>query len=427
MREGGWTELFAAGRGRVLVFCWLGWVFDFYDLILFAFLRSAVASDLGLGVKTDLAWLQGLTLGATAVGGFVFGRLADRFGRRRAITASILVYSIGAFGTAAATGWWSLLAARVVTGLGVGGEWGIGHAIVAETYPPRLRGRAAGVLQAGSPIAMALAAVMASFSGLGWRQLYLLAGVPAALVFLARWAMPLALQQPTASRVPIASLFRGSLRRASTTILLLLALHMTGFWCTYAWLPQQLIQEYAQGPSQHLSVPAFVGWFFLCLNSVHVLADVAFGFVADRFGRRRTFTAFCLVFAAGLLLLASGYQPLRRSWWSFTAAFALVGLGAGTWSCFGVLFAENYPPALRATAAAGFYSLARGMQLVTQPVMGVLFVWTGTFAVALVVGAVTAALSAVVIWAVPAAEVRDAAFERPPADRRPQTSRPESV
>ena len=288
-----------------------------------------------------------------------------------------------------------------MTGIGVGGEWGVGHAIVAEAYPSHLRARAAGILQAGSPVAMALAASMACFSGLAWDTLFLLAALPALMVFAARWAMPGEDRAPGRLRGRLTDLFRGTLRRPSVAILTLLVLHMTGFWCTYAWLPSQLTKDVGASKS-------FVGWFFVGVNSVHVIADVMFGFLADRFGRRRVFTLYCLAFASGLLLVALGYSALREDPVVFTFAFALVGLGAGTWSCFGVLFAQNYPAHLRATAAAGFYNLSRGVQLFTLPMMGALFLLTGTFAVALYVGAVTAVLSAIAVRWVPATDAHDA-------------------
>jgi len=390
-------ELLARGRTRVLVFCWLGWVFDFYDLILFAFLKRDIAASLSLDLQRDLPVIDGVTLFATAVGGFAFGRLADRWGRRRALTLSILVYSAGAFATAFAGGYASLLLARVITGIGVGGEWGVGHAIVAETYPSRLRGRAAGALQAGSPVAMGLAAAIASFSGLPWQTLFQLAGAPALLVVFARWAIPGEDRAPGRAAGRLLDLFRGRLRRPSSAILTLLVLHMTGFWCTYAWLPQHLLSDLGATASD-------VGWFFVAVNSVHVIADLSFGFLADRFGRKRMFFLSCLFFAGGLWLVTLGYDSLRGNLWALGGAIALVGMGAGTWSCFGVLFAENYPAQLRATAAAGFYNLSRGAQLLTQIGMRSLFAWSGTFAVALHVGALMAVLSAIAIWWVPHAE-----------------------
>ena len=147
------SELFRGPPARVLWFCWLGWAFDFFDLILFAFVKVDVQHDLQLDLAA-IAWIDGWTLGASAVGGFAFGHIADRLGRRPALSASILVYSAGALATGLADGFGSLLAARIVTGIGVGGEWGVGHAAVAEAYPESQRSRAAGLLQAATPFGM---------------------------------------------------------------------------------------------------------------------------------------------------------------------------------------------------------------------------------------------------------------------------------
>lgn len=399
-----WRALLSGGRGRILAFCWLGWVFDFYDLILFAFLKVDVARDLGLALETQIAWIDGWTLLATAVGGFVLGRLADRTGRRRAMALGILVFSAGAGATAFADGFWSLLAARVLTGLGVGGEWGIAHAVVAETYPDHQRGRAAAVLQAGAPVAMALAAAVGCFAGplLGWRTCFLLSALPAVLAALTRVVLPASLDE-TRPRdlVPLRKLLAPPFARTSGSILLLLCLHMTGFWCTYAWLPAALVREHG------LSLQA-VGWFQIQVNAVHVVADLAFGPLAERLGRRRTFVVLCLFFAAGLAGLAAAFPALAGDWRLFTLALAAVGLGAGTWSLFGVLVAESYPRGLRATAASGFYNLARGVQVFTQPLLGALALATGTLSVGLWIGAATAIASAVAIAWVPRTRLHEA-------------------
>ncbi|MFH0947259.1 MAG: MFS transporter [Planctomycetota bacterium] len=393
-------EFFAAGRGKVLLFCWLGWVFDFYDLILFNFLKISIADELGLS-DLEIAWILGATLGATAVGGILFGRIADRIGRRFSLQISILVFSLGMLLTAFADGFFSLMAARLVTGVGVGGEWGVGHATVAEAFPDRQRARAAGILQAGSPIAMALAAAVACFIGpeIGWRDCFLYSAVPAVLVVFARWALPGEDRAPGKKSGALLDLARPPYLKTSAALLLLLSLHMTGFWCTYAWLPSLLLKDAGASWS-------FVGWFQIGVNSVHVVADISFGFLADRFGRRRVFTGYCLIFCAGLLLVAKNYDSLSSNLVLFGFAMAAVGLGAGTWSCFGVLFAQHYRADVRATAASSFYNLSRGVQLFTQPMMGLLFRLTGTFAVALHVGAATAVLSAIVIWWLPGQPVR---------------------
>ncbi|MEY2981888.1 MAG: MFS transporter [Planctomycetota bacterium] len=396
-------EVMRGAKARVLLFCWLGWAFDFYDLILFAFVKLAVQQDLGIDVA-QLAWIEGATLGASAIGGFAFGRMADRVGRRRALSTSILFFSAGALCTGLADGVGTLLCARVLTGLGVGGEWGVGHAAVAEAYPERLRGRAAGLLQAATPVGMGLAALVGCFvaPSVGWRAAYVASALPALLVLMARWAMPGDGDERVGARVrPGLDMLRGALLRPSLVLFTVLALHMTGFWCCFAWLPSALLKDggFSLG---------FVGTFHVSLALVHVFADVAFGWCADRFGRRTVFVAFSALFALGLSAMGLGFERLADDFVLFAFVLATVGLGAGTWSAFGVFFAELYPRGVRATAASGLYNLSRGVQLFTLPMMGFLFASTGTYAVALWVGVATALLSALTLVALPRSATSEA-------------------
>ena len=396
------SQLFAEGRAKVLAFCWLGWLFDFYDLVLFTFVKNQIADELQLDVNGAIAWVDGWTFLAAAVGGFAIGRIADRTGRRQALALSILCYSVGAGMTAAANGFWSLLLARVVTGLGVGGEWGIGHAIVAETYPAHLRGRAAGILQAATPLAMALAAAVGCLiaPATGWRVCFLASALPALLVFFVRRAVPAAALASRA-RESLVALFAPAHRRASWSLLALLVVHMAGFWSVYSWMPLALGRE-------HKLPPARIFEYQLTVNLTQCLADVAFGFLADRFGRRRVFAGLCLLFATTILGVAWRYDAIARDYAVFTWAMAVAGFGTGTWSAFGPLFAANYPEHLRASAASGFYNLARGTQLLMMPLLGWLATGTGTYAGGLFVGAAMGVFSAVLIYTVPESR-------RPPA------------
>jgi len=404
--------LFADGRGRVLLFCWLGWVFDFYDLILFSFTKGAVAAELGLETYGSVAWIEGWSLLATAVGGFVFGRTADRIGRRQAMVASIVVFSFGALLTGLATGFWSLLLARVVTGLGVGGEWGIGHAVVADYWHGRQRDRVHGILQAGSPVAMALAAAVGCFLApmpeVGWRPVFLGSAGLGLVALAGRWSMP-GPDRVVArgERLPARALWAPAHRRASAVLLSVLTLHMAGFWSVYAELPAALMRLHRVSATD-------VGWFQIQVNAVHVVADVLFGFLAARLGRVRVFVAFCLLFALGQGLVLQQLDVLAADFSHFTIAVALMGLGAGTWSCFGALFGQHYPAALRATAAATFYALARAIQLPSKPAIGEAFERTGSFAPALWGGIACALGSAAVILLLPRRDAERVSASRPP-------------
>ncbi|HET7292613.1 MAG TPA: MFS transporter, partial [Vicinamibacteria bacterium] len=136
---------------KIWLIAFAGWAFDFYDLVLFSFLLIPIGHEFGLTARQE-AWLLGVALGASGVGGMVFGYLSDRHGRKTVMTWTILLYSLGTALTAFATGPLSLIVFRLVTGLGVGGEWAVGHALLAESAPKRMRGRASALLQAGEPV-----------------------------------------------------------------------------------------------------------------------------------------------------------------------------------------------------------------------------------------------------------------------------------
>src|SRR5512136_290933 len=175
----------------ILGMAWAGWLFDFYDLMMFSFLLIPIKKTLGLS-ETSLSLLLGSTLAATALGGILFGYLADRFGRKTVLSWTILVYSIGTFlcGFAQSAAW--LLVFRVVTGLGVGGEWAAGQTLVGETFPARMRARFAAVMQTGAPAGIALAAAVGGFlepvfdrvlgPSWGWRACFFVSVLPAVLV-----------------------------------------------------------------------------------------------------------------------------------------------------------------------------------------------------------------------------------------------------
>jgi len=134
---------------RLFAFAFLGWTFDFYDLVLFGFIKDRVSHDLGLAHHYE-PWLLGVALCTSGLGGIVGGRLADRFGKRSLLATTISIYSLGSLVCGLAPSVEVFIAGRALVGLGVGGEWAVGHSMLAEAVAPGRRGRASALLQSGA-------------------------------------------------------------------------------------------------------------------------------------------------------------------------------------------------------------------------------------------------------------------------------------
>jgi len=353
---------------RILALAWAGWVFDFYDLILYTFLLAPISAELGFGRDTH-AVLLGVSLGATAVGGALFGYLADRHGRRTVLQWSILAYSAGTALCGLAPGAGALLLARVVTGLGVGGEWAIGHALVAETVPAHVRGRFGALLQTGAPVGVGLAALVGSFVApvIGWRATFLLSALPAGLVTVIRRALPESdvwLDQRSAGRQSVVALMTPGLRRVAALAFGLAVLNMSSYWFTYTWLPTYLAEE------RGLTI-AGSGLRMLVVVFGELLGYASFGLVSDRFGRKPAFSVYATLMAVGLVAITLLW-PLIVGWPPLLLfCLWLVGFGTGTWSNFGPMFAELFPTALRTTAVGSIFNAARGVQFLTPLVVAI--------------------------------------------------------
>jgi MFS family permease len=350
---------------RILILTWAGWLFDFYDLILYTFLLAPISRELGLG-RDAHAVLLGASLGATAMGGMLFGYLADRHGRRAVLQWSILTYSAGTVLCGLAPGIETLLVARVVTGLGVGGQWAVGHALVAETVPVHVRGRFGALLQTGAPVGVGLAAVVGSFvaPAIGWRVTFMLSGLPAFLVTAIRRLLPESdvWLRHRHQRPPLGDLLTPRLRRVVALAFGLALLNMSSYWFTYTWLPTYLTEE------RGLTI-ASSGLKILVVVLGELLGYATFGLVSDRFGRKPAFSLYATLMAVGLVSITLLWPLIVRWPPLLLSCLWLVGFGTGTWSNFGPMFAELFPTALRTTAVGSVFNAARGVQLVTPIVV----------------------------------------------------------
>jgi MFS family permease len=405
-------EADAPGRthAEILALAWAGWVFDFYDLILYSFLLIPIGRELRFS-RFELSWIFGASLAATAVGGVLFGFLSDRWGRKPVLQATILLFSAGTFASGLAPNFAWLMLFRVVTGLGVGGEWGTGQTYVAETFPPRVRARYGAFVQTGAPIGVALASLVGGFlaPAIGWRACFFVSGIPALLIVAIRKRLPesdvwLARREEDGAapgRPKLAILFSRRYRGFFLRALVLTLFTMSAYWFTYSWLPGYLHDE------RHFSMAKSAAWI-LVTQAGGLLGYATFGFVADRFGRRPAFTAYSLIFAGGLTMTTLFWDAIAPKPAVVLAFMFLVGVGTGVWGGFGPLFAELFPTSVRGTAMGSIYNIARGVQFVTPVIVTLVAVRYGLGG-GMFLAAVFAAATAAWIWTLP--ETKAAALD----------------
>jgi MFS family permease len=385
-----------------------GWTFDFYDLVLFSFLLIPIGHELSLSA-TQEAWLLGVALGGSGLGGILFGYLSDLYGRKRIMMWTICLYSLGTALTALSTGPLTLLLFRMVTGLGVGGEWAVGHALLAESSPQRMRGRASALLQSGEPFGVALAAIVGLLGAplIGWRGVFLASSATAAVAIFVRRHLPesrLWHRQHEQRLSPVAALRRLSRARLLGTLgkgWLLGVFKLGTYWTCYTWLPKFLQNDLGQavGRSALWIVTAQIGQF---------LGMMAFGVIADRYGRRAAFTGYSLLTSAAIYGIAFHWQALLAEPMRFWLVLFAMGLGSGCTAGFGALLAELFPTDVRNFSMGTAYNCARGVQLFAPVVVG-FFVAQHGLQGGLGVPMVLALLTAAWVWTLPETRQRDLA------------------
>lgn len=403
--------LAAAGTGpfqrRLLGIFGLVWAAEAMQVLSVGFTAPGIAASFGLTIpqalQTGTAFFLGMLVGAS-----LFGRLADRFGRRTVLIATVLMDALFGLLSAFAPNFAVLLVLRGLTGLAVGGTLPVDYAMMAEFLPAQRRGRWLVALEgfwAVGTVAVAVAAWAVARAGAedGWRYLFALIAAPALIGFVLRlWVPespqfllrsgrpemagavldkiartnrrllpPVTLTAPPVVKVPASAILSGSLRRRSLLILTVWLLVSAAYYGVFVWLPSRLALE-GHGFLR--------GYGFLVLVALaqvpgYVLAAIG----VERWGRRPTLIGFLIASAAGCLLYVVSTSPIPVAGATLVMSFALLG----TWGALYAFTPELYPTSLRATGMGAAGAMARLGGLLAPSAIGLVVAFSFTAAIGL--------------------------------------------
>ena len=339
-------------QGAAFLASFMGWALDAFDFFLLTFVLKDIADDFHTVVK-QVSLALTLTLAARPIGAFIFGRLADRYGRRPVLMFDVALYSALAVISAFSPNLTVLLVLRFLFGVAMGGEWGIGASLALETVPAKSRGVVSGILQEGYPVGFFLAALAnLALPYVGWRGLMAMGALPAlAILYIRRHVeeSPAWLERQKASREGHAPSLIQSMKGHWGRFLYVVVL-MTAFnFLSHG--SQDLYPTFLK--VQHHFAAWQVTVLTLALNTGAVCGGLIFGALSERIGRRRA-----IILAA---LLALPVLPL----WAFSPTMVLLGLGAfliqiavqGAWGVVPAHLNELSPPDIRGAFPGFAYQL----------------------------------------------------------------------
>ncbi|MBI2222382.1 MAG: MFS transporter [Acidobacteria bacterium] len=371
---------------------------DAFDVMLYALVLASLMTDLGM-TKATAGLLGSATLIASAAGGLIFGVIADRYGRTRALVGSILIYSVFTAASGLAQTVLQLAVFRALLGIGMGGEWASGAALVSETWPAAHRGKALGLMQSAWAVGYAAAAAVTAvvLPLWGWRAVFFVGVLPALFtIWIRRRVEEPVLWQRTreqaAPRGSLAAIFRGPLGRLTLAVTLMNACTMFAWWGFNLWIPAYLSLPPSAGGIG--LAPHVMSGFIIAMQVGMWFGYVTFGFVSDSFGRKRTYIVY-LVTAAVLIF---SYGLTRTPWVLLVLGPFVAFFGTGYFTGFGAVTAEIYPTGIRATAQGFTYNLGRIASAVAPFLVGRVAETRG-FGFALAMASVAFLLAAVTwIW-----------------------------
>jgi MFS family permease len=372
-----WYTTGTPNERRTFWACFSGWALDTFDLQVFNYVIPSLMLALHLS-KADAGSIATVALLSSAIGGWIGGILSDRYGRVRMLAVTIAWFTF--FGVVAgfAQSYGQLIVCRALQGIGFGGEWAIGAALMAEIIAPKNRGKAMGLVQSGYSVGLFLAsvvtmAIVAWFpSDMAWRVAFWFGVIPAALVlWIARGVTEPEIftrmrNTPAAAPAHIGAIFkRGVLRSTILSSILLCGLQSASY-ALVSWMPTLLIQTRGMSPNGVItatvivSVGAFAG-FAVC------------AYACDRFGRKPCLISFSV---AGMILTAI-YTMLPSEQWVFMALGFPIGFTVnGMFAAVGPYLSEQFPTNVRAAGMGFTYNIGKLVGAFSVMLVGILASYT---------------------------------------------------
>jgi SHS family lactate transporter-like MFS transporter len=394
------TQRLNADQRSAFLAAFLGWTMDAFDYFLVVLVYADIARDFGTSL-TKMAFLTTVTLAMRPVGALIFGLWADRSGRRIPLMVCVTFYSLIGFLCAFAPGFATLLVLRLLYGIGMGGEWGLGAALAMEKIPPERRGFFSGLLQEGYSLGYLLASVaflvVHSTLGLSWRWLFAISVLPALISLIIRahvkesevWEKTRESLKATRTSMKDVLLNRTVLKRF---------VYLVALMTLFNWMSHGTQDIYPTFLKQgvHLSA-ATASWIVVAYNCGAIVGGMFFGGFSERFGRRRTIVL-CVVLALPIVPIfafsaSAGYLCL--------GSFLMQVLVQGAWGIIPAHLTELSPDAIRGFYPGVTYQLGNCLAAFNLPIQQALaakhgypFALAATIVPVLILIAITTALGA---------------------------------
>jgi SHS family lactate transporter-like MFS transporter len=394
-----WTP----AQKKVVLASFLGWTLDAFDFFLFVFVLKDVAHDFGVPIA-DVTFAIFLTLAMRPIGAFVFGRAADRYGRRPTLMVDVLLYSVLEFASGFAPSLTALFVLRALFGVAMGGEWGVGASLTMESIPAPSRGIVSGILQAGYPAGYLIASAVYAllFPVIGWRGMFMIGVLPALLVLFIR------------RHVPESPSFKPSTTAGGGTLKVLKAHWQRGLYAIvlmtafnfFSHGTQDLYPTFLQ-VQRHLSTHA-VGLIAIVYNVGAILGGIVCGTLSERIGRRRAILIAAVLSLPVVPLWASATHPVLIAGGAFLMQFMV----QGAWGVIPVHLNELSPDEARGTFPGVVYQLGNLFAAINAPLQARIAAhYGGNYSIALALVAVVVAI-AIAILMVFGIEAKGIAFGR---------------